>query len=52
MDSDLVVVALVLSVTLTLNADVPLAVGVPEMVPVVALSDSPAGKVPAVINQV
>jgi hypothetical protein len=39
------------SVTLTVKLAVPAAVGVPEMVPV-ALSESPAGSVPAETDQV
>lgn len=39
-----------LSVTVAVNAKVPLAVGVPEMVPVVDVSISPEGRLPDVID--
>jgi hypothetical protein len=39
-------------VTVAVKLDVPLAVGVPEMIPVVASRVSPAGRLPAVIDQV
>jgi hypothetical protein len=41
-----------LSLTVAVKLDVPLAVGVPEMIPVVASRVSPAGRLPAVIDQV
>ena len=44
--SDLVAVLLLASVTLTVNEEVPDAVGVPEIAPVDALSVSPAGSEP------
>ena len=40
------------SVTLTVKLLVPVAVGVPEMTPVLGASDKPAGSVPAEIDQV
>ena len=44
--SDFVAVPLLASVTLTVNEEVPDAVGVPEIAPVEALSVSPAGSEP------
>ena len=44
--SDLVAVPLLASVTLTVNEDVPDAVGVPEIAPVEAFRVSPAGSEP------
>jgi hypothetical protein len=41
-----------LSVTVAVKFDVPVAVGVPEIMPVVAARVSPAGSVPAVIDHV
>lgn len=41
---------LLLSVTVAVNAEVPLAVGVPEMVPVADASVSPEGRPPDVID--
>lgn len=43
---------MLLSVTVAVKVDVPVAVGVPEMVPLVAARVSPAGREPAVIDQV
>ena len=40
------------SATRTVKLDVPAVVGVPEITPVAALSDSPAGSEPADIDQV
>ena len=40
------------SSTVSVKAEVPLAVGVPEMIPVEALSVSPAGRLPAVTDHV
>ena len=40
------------SVTCTVKLLVPLAVGVPEITPVLGASDSPAGKVPTETDQV
>ena len=51
-DSDMVAVALVLSVTRKVTAvGPPVVVGVPEITPL-ALSASPAGNVPEAIDQV
>ena len=47
-----VAVAFRLSVTWEVKLDVPAAVGVPDIVPVDELSDSPAGRVPTDIDQV
>lgn len=44
--ADLVCAGLLLSVTETLTLKVPLAVGVPEMTPVVDPRVSPAGRLP------
>ena len=41
-----------LSLTVAVKLDVPLVVGVPEMMPVVAARVSPAGRLPDVIDQV
>ena len=41
-----------MSLTVAVKLDVPLAVGVPEMIPVVAAKVSPAGRLPEVIDQV
>ena len=41
-----------MSVTVAVKLDVPVAVGLPEIMPVVAARLSPAGNVPAVIDQV
>ncbi len=51
MDSILDVLTDVLSVTAAVKIDVPAAVGVPEITPVVARV-SPAGSVPVLIDQV
>jgi hypothetical protein len=40
------------SVTVTVIGDVPAVVGVPEIAPVAAFRDRPAGKVPVVTAQV
>ena len=48
---DLVVVVIP-SATWAVKLDVPAVVGVPEITPVAALSDSPAGSEPADIDQV
>ncbi len=42
---------LLASVTETVKLDVPVAVGVPDMTPVVALSDKPPGSDPLAIDQ-
>jgi hypothetical protein len=39
------------SVTLAVKLLVPVAVGVPVIVPVLAFSDSPVGRLPALIDQ-
>lgn len=44
--TDLVWIGLLLSFTVTVKLNVPLAVGVPEIVPVAADRLSPAGKLP------
>ena len=44
--SDFVAVLLLASVTFTVNDEVPDAVGVPEIAPVEAFSDRPAGSEP------
>jgi hypothetical protein len=41
-----------LSLTVAVKLDVPLVVGVPEIMPVVAARVSPAGRLPEVIDQV
>lgn len=40
------------SLTITVTLKLPLAVGVPETMPVVAPRESPAGRLPPVIDQV
>ena len=49
--SDCVAVLLLASVTLTVNEDVPDAVGVPEIAPVEAFRVSPAGNEPLLTLQ-
>jgi hypothetical protein len=49
---DLVCFGLPASVTATVNVAVPVAVGVPEIRPVVALRVTPAGSAPPVMDQV
>jgi len=41
-----------LSVTVVVKLEVPVAVGVPEMVPVVAARVRPAGRLPELIDHV
>jgi hypothetical protein len=41
-----------LSVTVAVKFEVPVAVGVPEMVPLVAARVSPAGRLPEVMDHV
>ena len=41
-----------MSLTVAVKLDVPLVVGVPEMIPVVAARVSPAGRLPEVIDHV
>jgi hypothetical protein len=50
--ADLVWTGEPLSLTIAVKLDVPLVVGVPEMIPVVAAKVSPAGRLPEVIDQV
>jgi hypothetical protein len=50
--TDLVCAGLPASVTVAVKAAVPVAVGVPEIRPVVVLRVSPAGRAPAVTDQV
>ena len=50
--ADLVCAGLLLSVTETVKLEVPEAVGVPEMTPVEGASVTPAGRLPAVTDQV
>ena len=50
--TDLVCTGLLLSLTVIVNVDVPLAAGVPEITPWLAVSVNPAGKLPEVIDQV
>ncbi len=49
--TDFVWTGLLVSVTLAVNAKVPLAVGVPEITPLAAPSVKPVGKLPPVIAQ-
>jgi hypothetical protein len=50
--ADLVCAGSPVSLTVTVKVDTPLAVGVPEIVPVVEASVSPAGRLPEVTDQV
>jgi hypothetical protein len=50
--ADVVWTGVPLSLTATVKLNVPLAEGVPEMIPVFAARVSPAGRLPAVIDQV
>jgi hypothetical protein len=50
--ADFVWAGLLLSLTVAVKFDVPVADGVPEIMPVVAARLSPAGSAPAVIDQV
>jgi hypothetical protein len=50
--ADFVWAGLLLSVTVTVKLDVPLADGVPEITPVVADMVNPAGRLPDGIDQV
>ena len=50
--TDFTCTGLLLSVTLTVKVDDPLAVGVPEITPVPATSVNPAGKLPEVMDHV
>jgi hypothetical protein len=49
---DCVCAGLPLSVTVAVKLDVPVAVGVPEITPVVAARVNPAGRAPEVMLQV
>jgi len=46
------VAAVIPSATRAVKLDVPVVVGIPEIMPVAAASDSPAGSEPADIDQV
>lgn len=48
---DLVWTGVLLSVTVAVKLNVPLAVGVPEIVPVAAATLSPVGKLPELTDQ-
>jgi hypothetical protein len=50
--ADFVWTGLLLSLTLAVKVDIPLTVGVPEIVPVVDARVSPAGRLPDVIDHV
>jgi hypothetical protein len=50
--SDLVCAGLLLSLTATVKVNVPVAVGVPEITPLPAVSVRPAGRLPELIDQV
>lgn len=50
--ADFVCAGLALSLNVTVKLDVPLAVGVPEITPVVGASVNPAGRLPALIDHV
>ena len=50
--AEVVSAGVLLSLTVAVKLYVPFVVGVPEMIPVVAASVSPAGRLPAVIDQV
>ena len=50
--ADFVCTGLPLSLTLTVKLEVPLAVGVPEITPLVDARVNPAGRVPALIDHV
>jgi hypothetical protein len=52
MERDRVALAALLSVTCIVKFEVPGLVGVPEITPVDGARDNPAGKVPALIDQV
>lgn len=51
-ESDLVCAGLPASATVTVKLNVPVAVGVPEMTPVVAARLRPVGRLPEVKDQV
>ena len=50
--ADLVWIGELLSLTLAVKLPVPIAVGVPEMTPVTAEIERPAGRLPEAIDQV
>ncbi len=50
--ADFVCTGSLLSLTVTVKVEIPLVVGVPAIVPVVAPNVNPAGNVPDVIDQV
>ena len=50
--ADLVCAGLLLSVTVTVKVEDPLAVGVPEIIPVDDARVTPAGRLPELIDQV
>jgi hypothetical protein len=52
MPTDLVCTGLLLSLTVAVKLNVPLAVGVPEIIPLLPASVSPVGKLPEVIDHV
>ena len=52
MESDLVAVSRLASCTLAVNVLVPIAVGVPEIVPEEALRTRPLGRVPVETDQI
>jgi hypothetical protein len=51
-DTDLVWTGLLLSRTAAVKVNVPLAVGVPEITPLLADKANPAGRLPELIDQV
>ena len=51
MGADAVWTVLLLSVTVTVKAEAPMTVGVPEIAPVVGEMDRPWGRLPEVIDQ-
>jgi hypothetical protein len=51
-EADFVCVGLLLSLTIAVKLEVPTAVGVPEIVPVVAARVSPVGRLPELIDHV
>ena len=52
MESCFVAVVEFISVTRTVKFEIPVAVGVPDIAPVVLVNVNPAGKLPALIDQV
>jgi hypothetical protein len=49
---DVVCIGLLLSLTVTVKVNFPLAVGVPEIIPLLPASFSPVGKLPEVMDHV